>query len=44
MSDSVLRDQAGAVATITINRPAARNALANETKVALLNALRDCSS
>ena len=44
MSDSVLRDQAGAVATITINRPAARNALTNETKVALLNALRDCSS
>ena len=44
MSDSVLREQAGAVATITINRPAARNALTTETKAALLNALRDCSS
>jgi 2-(1,2-epoxy-1,2-dihydrophenyl)acetyl-CoA isomerase len=44
MTDSVLRDQAGAVATITINRPAARNALTTETKVGLLNALRDCSS
>jgi 2-(1,2-epoxy-1,2-dihydrophenyl)acetyl-CoA isomerase len=43
MADSVLRDQSGAVATITINRPAARNALTTETKVALLNALRDCS-
>jgi 2-(1,2-epoxy-1,2-dihydrophenyl)acetyl-CoA isomerase len=44
MTDSVLREQAGAVATITINRPAARNALTTETKVSLLNALRDCSS
>lgn len=44
MADSVLSDQAGAVATITINRPAARNALTTETKVALLNALRDCSA
>jgi 2-(1,2-epoxy-1,2-dihydrophenyl)acetyl-CoA isomerase len=43
MTDSVLHEQAGAVATITINRPAARNALTNETKVALLSALRDCS-
>jgi 2-(1,2-epoxy-1,2-dihydrophenyl)acetyl-CoA isomerase len=44
MTDSVLREQAGAVATITINRPAARNALTAETKVALLDALRDCSA
>jgi 2-(1,2-epoxy-1,2-dihydrophenyl)acetyl-CoA isomerase len=44
MTDSVLRQQAGAVATITINRPAARNALTAETKVSLLNALRDCSA
>jgi 2-(1,2-epoxy-1,2-dihydrophenyl)acetyl-CoA isomerase len=44
MTDSVLREQAGAVTTITINRPAARNALTTETKVALLSALRDCSS
>jgi 2-(1,2-epoxy-1,2-dihydrophenyl)acetyl-CoA isomerase len=43
MPNSVLREQAGAVATITINRPAARNALTNETKVSLLSALRDCS-
>ena len=44
MTDSVLRQQDGAVATITINRPAARNALTAETKIALLEALRDCSS
>jgi 2-(1,2-epoxy-1,2-dihydrophenyl)acetyl-CoA isomerase len=44
MTDSVLREQSGAVATITINRPAARNALTTETKVALLDALRDCSA
>jgi 2-(1,2-epoxy-1,2-dihydrophenyl)acetyl-CoA isomerase len=44
MTDSVLRRQAGAVATITINRPAARNALTAETKVSLLDALRDCSA
>jgi 2-(1,2-epoxy-1,2-dihydrophenyl)acetyl-CoA isomerase len=42
MTDSVLREQIGAVATITINRPAARNALTAETKVCLLDALRDC--
>jgi len=40
----VLQQVDGAVATITINRPAARNALTAETKVALLAALRDCSS
>jgi 2-(1,2-epoxy-1,2-dihydrophenyl)acetyl-CoA isomerase len=44
MTDSVLREQAGAVAKITINRPAARNALTAETKVSLLDALRDCSA
>jgi len=44
MTDSVLREQVGAVATITINRPAARNALTIETKVGLLDALRDCSA
>ena len=44
MPNSVLREQAGAVATITNNRPAARNALTNETKLALLSALRDCSA
>ena len=43
MTDSVLHEVDGAVATITINRPAARNALTADTKVALLEALRDCS-
>ena len=43
MTDSVLQQADGAVATITINRPDARNALTAETKVALLEALRDCS-
>jgi 2-(1,2-epoxy-1,2-dihydrophenyl)acetyl-CoA isomerase len=43
MSDSVLREQAGAVTTITINRPAARNALTAQTKLALLDTLRDCA-
>jgi 2-(1,2-epoxy-1,2-dihydrophenyl)acetyl-CoA isomerase len=40
MSDTVLYEVDGAVATITINRPAARNALTAETKVALLDAAR----
>jgi 2-(1,2-epoxy-1,2-dihydrophenyl)acetyl-CoA isomerase len=40
MTDSVLRDTDGAVATITINRPAARNALDTPAKVGLLDALR----
>jgi 2-(1,2-epoxy-1,2-dihydrophenyl)acetyl-CoA isomerase len=40
----VLRRDDGAVATITINRPDARNALTAETKVALLQALRGCSN
>ncbi len=43
MTDSVLYEVNGAVATITINRPAARNALTLDAKVALLGALRDCS-
>ena len=44
MTQSVLHQVDGAVATITINRPAARNALTAEAKVALLAALRDCST
>jgi 2-(1,2-epoxy-1,2-dihydrophenyl)acetyl-CoA isomerase len=32
------------VATVTINRPEARNALTAETKIALLQALRDCTA
>jgi len=44
VTDSVLHEVNGAVATITINRPAARNALTADTKVALLEALRDCSA
>ena len=44
MTDSVLRQHDGAVATITINRPAARNALTAETKLALLDTLRDVSA
>ena len=45
MTDSVVIHQVdGAVATITINRPEARNALTAQAKVALLTALRDCSS
>lgn len=44
MTESVLHEVAGAVATITINRPAARNALTAEAKVGLLAALRDCTT
>lgn len=44
MTDSVLRQIDGAVATITLNRPAARNALTAETKTGLLDALRECGS
>jgi 2-(1,2-epoxy-1,2-dihydrophenyl)acetyl-CoA isomerase len=40
----VLHQVDGAVATITINRPEARNALTAQTKVALLDALADCST
>ena len=38
-SDTVLWDREGAVATITLNRPRARNALTAEMKDALLEAL-----
>jgi 2-(1,2-epoxy-1,2-dihydrophenyl)acetyl-CoA isomerase len=44
VTDSVLRQIDGAVATVTINRPEARNALTAQTKVALLKALRDCGA
>ncbi len=44
MADSVLYQVDGKVATITINRPDARNALTAETKVALLDAVRVASS
>ena len=44
MTDSVLCEQDGAVATITLNRPEARNALTAESKTALLAALRRCGS
>jgi 2-(1,2-epoxy-1,2-dihydrophenyl)acetyl-CoA isomerase len=44
VTDSVLFDLDAAVATITLNRPAARNALTAETKTGLLDALRECDS
>ncbi|MGO8961093.1 MAG: enoyl-CoA hydratase/isomerase family protein [Streptosporangiaceae bacterium] len=45
MTDSVVIHQVdGAVATVTINRPEARNALTARAKVELLAALRDCSA
>ncbi len=44
MSDTVLYLRDGAVATITINRPAARNALTAEAKVALLDTLRTAAA
>jgi len=43
VADSVLYQVDSAVATITINRPAARNALTAETKAALLDAVRAAS-
>jgi 2-(1,2-epoxy-1,2-dihydrophenyl)acetyl-CoA isomerase len=43
VTDSVLYQVDGKVATITINRPAARNALTAETKVGLLEAAREAS-
>lgn len=43
MASSILRDRAGSVAKITLNRPEARNALTYETKVSLLDALRDAA-
>jgi 2-(1,2-epoxy-1,2-dihydrophenyl)acetyl-CoA isomerase len=44
VTDSVRCDLEGAVATITLNRPEARNALTAEMKEGLLGALRDCGS
>ena len=44
MADSVLCDIEGAVATITLNRPAARNALTADMKTELLATLRQCSA
>ena len=44
MADSVLCNLDGAVATVTLNRPAARNALTAEMKTELLTALRGCGS
>jgi 2-(1,2-epoxy-1,2-dihydrophenyl)acetyl-CoA isomerase len=43
VTDSVLYDVDGAVATVTINRPAARNALTAEAKAGLLAALQTAS-
>jgi len=44
VTDSVVRHDDDAVATVIINRPEARNALTAESKVALLQALRDCGA
>lgn len=44
MADTVLYEVDGAVAVVTINRPAARNALTAEAKVALLDNLRTASA
>ena len=44
MTDSVRWDLDGAVATITLNRPQARNALTAELKTALLGALHQAAS
>lgn len=44
MTDSVLYEVDAAIATVTINRPAARNALTAETKVSLLTALQAASA
>jgi 2-(1,2-epoxy-1,2-dihydrophenyl)acetyl-CoA isomerase len=44
VTDSVRWDLDGAVATITLNRPEARNALTAELKTALLGALRQAAS
>jgi 2-(1,2-epoxy-1,2-dihydrophenyl)acetyl-CoA isomerase len=44
LNDTVRLDIAGAVATVTLNRPEARNALTAEMKDALLAALRRCGS
>jgi enoyl-CoA hydratase/carnithine racemase len=44
VSDSVLCEHEGAVATITLNRPEARNALTVDVKTRLLAELRRCGS
>ena len=44
MTDDVLCEHHGAVATITLNRPGARNALTVSAKTGLLAALRHCAS
>ncbi len=44
MTDTVRCDRDGGVATITLNRPDARNALTAEMKEGLLAALRDCGA
>ena len=44
MSDSVLFEVDDAVATITLNRPAARNALTTHMKTGLIEALQRCGS
>ncbi len=44
MTDTVRCEVDGAVATITLNRPEARNALTAEMKDGLLAALRECGS
>ncbi len=44
MGDSVRCEMDGAVATITLNRPEARNSLTEEMKVGLLDALRRCAA
>ena len=44
MSDSIRYEVDGAVATITLNRPAARNSLTAEMKTALAAALRQCAA
>jgi 2-(1,2-epoxy-1,2-dihydrophenyl)acetyl-CoA isomerase len=44
VTDSVRWDLDGAIATITLNRPQARNALTAELKTALLGALRQAAS
>ncbi|MBO0823906.1 MAG: enoyl-CoA hydratase/isomerase family protein [Actinobacteria bacterium] len=44
MTDTVLYEVDGAVATVTINRPTARNALTAEAKDELLDALRTASA
>ncbi len=44
MTDTVRCDRGDAIATITLNRPAARNALTAEMKDGLLAALRECGA